>query len=157
MVSMLEYLAGLRKHGHRPVQIGEVVIGRTHYAAGEFVHGFDGGRSRIALMPMYRSDKVTHNSTGPTPDLLPPSYQRDRRTVYELNGVVWYISGWHTGRSNRIHAENHDGVLWLDVLPGDTGRFGSPTTMLASVHWAESFETAMALAGPEVRTRIQLA
>lgn len=160
MTSMLEYLAGLRKHGHRPVQLGEVVIGRTHYAAGEFVSaerespaGSRAARegrkiqsqNRIALMPMYRTDQVFFNSVGPIPNLLPASYVRSRNTVYELAGQDWYISGWSP----------HDGVLWLDPLPDSAERFGA-RVMLADVHWTESFETAMSLAGPEVRARIYL-
>ena len=36
-ISMLEYLASIRKHGHTPEAIGDVTIGRTVYAAGRFV------------------------------------------------------------------------------------------------------------------------
>jgi hypothetical protein len=32
-VSMLEYLASLRQYGHKPLQLGEVTIGKTVYAA----------------------------------------------------------------------------------------------------------------------------
>jgi len=156
MTSMLEYLASLRQYGHRPVRLGEIRIGRTHYAAGEFVNAHD-EHTRIALMPMYRSDHVTRDSAGPTPALLPASYRRSSNTVYNLDGALWYISGWHTGRTNKTHAENHDGVFWLDrvVLRGNDFRFRSPNVQTASiVHWTESFDAAMALAGPEVRARI---
>ena len=160
MTSMLEYLASLRKHGHRPVHIGEVVIGKTHYAAGDFVSperdapaGSRAAREgrkipsehRIALMPMYRSDWVTHNSTGPTPKLLPASYLRSSNVVYILDGEEWYINGWN----------DKDGVLWLNRVGDyniDLER--KHHRQQASVHWTESFETAMALAGPEVRARI---
>lgn len=143
--SMLEYLASLRAHGCTPQNIGDVTIGRTVYAAGSFtgIAGISSDRparqTRIALMPMYRTDWVTRDSAGPTPVLLPASYRRSRNTVY---GVMWYISGWNP-------AEN---VLWLD-LAGEY--FPTHRRVPISIHWAESFETSLRLASPEVLARIE--
>jgi hypothetical protein len=98
--SMLEYLASLRQHDCTPQDIGEITIGRTVYAAGSFVQG---GQTRIALMPIYRTDWAWTNGVGPTPDLLPASYQRCKSTVYFNSSGLWYISG------------HNDGILWLNL------------------------------------------
>lgn len=164
MMSMLEYLASLRQYGHKPEYIGDVTIGRTVYAAGRFVSppreapagsraSLEGrnipAETRIALMPMYRTDKVTYNSTGPTPALLPASYRRG--AVYVDNeGQEWAISGWN----------DRHGVLWLNKVTHPEvythDRTGEPyRRMPIGVHWAERFEVSMRLASPEVLARIE--
>ena len=141
--SVLEYLAGLRKYGHQPTRIGEVIIGRTHYAAGEFIDA-QRGVERVVLMPMYRSDWVTRESAGPTPNLLPASYTRSRKTTYLSRNQVWYISAWHDGQR----------TVWLDKADDVAVDYEHVAGM--GMFFNESFETAMALAGPEVRARIAL-
>jgi hypothetical protein len=159
--SMLEYLAGLRRYGHTPEYIGEVTIGRTVYAAGRFVSpereapagsraALEGrsipAETRIALMPMYRTDWVTRDSVGPTPNLLPASYVRDNNTLYVLDGQEWYIGGWSGDKT----------TLWLHQV-GDLDNYPPMKTyhrMQTSVHWSEPFETSMRLASPEVLARI---
>lgn len=165
MRSMLEYLASLRQYGHTPEYIGDVTIGRTVYAAGRFVsperEALGGSRAaregrntpaetRIALMPIYRTDWVTRDSAGPTPPLLPASYRKG--SVYvDASGTEWFISGWN----------ERDGVLWLNQV-GDyridayRQRTDAPyPRMFVDVHWNEPFEVSMRLAGPEVLARIK--
>ena len=161
---MLEYLASLRRYGHTPEYIGDVTIGRTVYAAGRFVSperdapagsraAAEGRKipaeTRIALLPMYRTDWVTYNSAGPTPALLPASHKR--HTVYvDAHSTQWFISGWN----------DRDGVLWLSQVGDfdiDSGRQRSHKPyprMPIDVHWREPFDTSMALASPEVLARI---
>jgi hypothetical protein len=131
MTSIIEYLAKIRKHGNVPVNIGHVKIGRTDYAAGLFLSTPE-RQERIVLIPI--------DTTGP---VLPASYRRTTNVAYVIDGREWYISGWH--ETNRL--------VWLHELPDSIKRFGCQR-MHTDSHWTESFETAMALAGSEVRMRI---
>lgn len=141
-LSMLEYLASLRQYGCTPQNIGDVTIGRTVYAAGSFDDPRNG--KRIALMPMYRTDKVTQFSTGPTPELLPASYQRNFRTVYFTYDSTFYISGYN----------RRDNVLWLNMTDRDNSIFSVHRRLPMNIHFREPFEVALSLASREVLDRI---
>jgi hypothetical protein len=143
-ISMLEYLAGLRKHGHTPIQTGEVTIGRTVYVAGQFTSPERNGmaaETRMALMPIYRTDHVTRGSVGPVPNLLPASYVRSHSTIYVDGPHTWFISGWH----------ERDNVLWLNPAGY---MFAHYRRVAMDVHWRESFDTSMHLASTDVLARI---
>jgi len=140
-ISMLEYLAGLRRHGSEPLNIGEATIGRTVYAAGSFRN--PRGATRIALMPMYRKDWVSREPSDlATPALLPASYVRSRNTIYYTASDYWYISGY----------QYENGVLWLDRSLST--QHHDKNRVYMDVHWRESFQTALQLASSEVLTRI---
>lgn len=158
-LSMLEYLASLRQYGHTPTYLGDITIGRTVYAAGQFIsperpispgcrayqegQRFSPPETRIALMPMYRTDHVTRWDTGPTPNLLPASYVRSSNVVYVDYQQDWFISGWN----------KRGDVLWLDQTNG-LEMFADHHHMPMTVHWRETFQCAMNLASAEVLARI---
>lgn len=157
-LSMLEYLASLRQYGHTPTYLGDVTIGRTVYAAGQFIsperpispgcrayqegQRFTPAETRIALMPMYRTDHVTRDSVGPTPNLLPASYVRSSNVVYVDYQQVWFISGY----------SNSGRVLWLDQISDTVLEVSRRMPM--TVHWRETFQCAMNLASADVLARI---
>lgn len=138
--SMLEYLASLRQHDCTPLDIGEITIGRTVYSAGSFLQN---DRKRIALMPIYRTDWLWTNGVGPTPDLLPASYQRCKNTVYFDSSGLWYISGYNEA----------DGILWLNQV-SDKDNFVDNPRFGMSVYWREPFDVSINLASNEVLARI---
>jgi hypothetical protein len=155
-ISMLEYLAGLRKYGHTPLRIGTVTIGRTVYAAGQFTSpereapagsraALEGrnipAETRMALMPIYRTDHVTRGSVGPVPNLLPASYVRSHSTIYVAGPHTWFISGWH----------ERDNVLWLNPAGY---MFAHYRRVSINVHWEQSFDASMHLASTDVLARI---
>ena len=139
---MLEYLASLRQHGCSPQNIGTVTIGRTVYAAGSFLQD---GQKRIALMPIYRTDKVTASDVGPTPDLLPASYRRSSRTIFVTFDSFFYISGWN----------KREGVLWLNMMArDDSWMLANHRGQPMEIHFREPFEVSLSLASNEVLARI---
>lgn len=128
-MNMTEYLAGLRIYGHAPERIGEVKIGRTTYAAGQF-HNSVTDSTTLALMPLARN--------GVVPNMLPASYLRSSKIIYTDGINEWYTSGWHTGRTNKICAQGHDGVLWLNQLDCFPHLFDDYRRFRMRVNWTES-------------------
>lgn len=115
-MSIEKYLDSLRAHGHTPGRIGTVRIGRTTYAAGEFItperdispscRAYAEGQRKIPA-----ETRIALLSTADR--VLPPSH--DRGTVYvDASGQEWYVIGWHTEK--RIfwlgHVDDEDGTIF---------------------------------------------
>jgi hypothetical protein len=166
-MSMLEYLADLRRYGHEPTSIGTVRIGRTVYCVGEFVtperpapagsRAAAEGRpvpseTRRVISPMYRTDWVTRDSAGPVPAALPAAYRHaPNLTIFEdAAGALWYVAGWsNPARGDWVWLNRAE---WMNGAPG----YDEPRRVVQMVSEGptESFQSALRLAGPAVLARV---
>lgn len=138
--SILEYLAGLRRHGHTPQMIGEATIGRTTYAVGSWLDS-ETSDTRLVFIPVHTAGRTEGL------ELLPASFRRSSNTAFHCGPYfgVGFIAGW----------SDTEGVFWMHAAPESLVE--GCRIMECTLRFEQGFSSALAMAGDEVLQRIDAA